>query len=242
MRAARTRWIVGGLGGLLVVGLVASLFFFGIVRFNNPPSSRYPVRGVDVSSYQGPIDWTTLSRQGIAFAFIKATEGSGYEDERFQANLAAARTAGLRVGAYHFFSFESGGASQASNFESVVPIFDDMLPPVVDLELYGQNDPPDPVAVSRELTILLAELADHYGQQPIIYATEQSYRLYLAGSFPDYDIWIRNVLTSPGLPDGRTWTFWQYTSREHLSGYSGQRYIDMNVFNGTAAEFASYGR
>lgn len=64
----------------------------GIILLNNPSSSTYPIRVVDVSSYQG-----------VSFAFIKATEGSGFVDEHFAYNYSRAQKAGLRAGAYHFF-------------------------------------------------------------------------------------------------------------------------------------------
>ena len=79
--------------------------------------------------------------------------------------------------------------------------------------------------------------------KPIIYATERSYELYLAGGYSDYDIWIRNVITPPNIADGREWTFWQYTNRGLLSGYEGEeRFIDINVFAGTKEEFEAYPR
>ena len=64
---------------------------------------------------------------------------------------------------------------------------------------------------------------------------------YLAGEYEEYDIWIRNVYFTPSLNDGRDWTFWQYTDRGQLDGYTGEEpYIDLNVFNGTEEEFAAY--
>jgi lysozyme len=88
---------------------------------------------------------------------------------------------------------------------------------------------------------MLQVLEDHYGQKPIIYATEKSYALYLAEDYEKYDIWIRNVITKPELTDHRRWTFWQYTNREKLSGYHGkEKYIDMNVFNGNVQVFHEY--
>ena len=93
--------------------------------------------GIDVSYHQGDIDWETLSRQGIDFAFIKATEGSGYADTYFRNNYKNAADTDIRIGAYHFFSFDSPGKTQAENFIRTVPVTDDMLPPVIDLEYYG---------------------------------------------------------------------------------------------------------
>ena len=102
------RWLIVGVSTvLLAVALVAGLAWTGVLHPNNPSSERYPVRGVDVSRYQGDIDWPVLAGQGIDFAFIKATEGSTLVDPRFAANLDGATAAGLRVGAYHFLPCRS---------------------------------------------------------------------------------------------------------------------------------------
>lgn len=222
---------------------IALLFYFGVFLFNNPSTDEYPVRGVDVSSYQGDIDWEILSGQNIQFAFIKATEGSGFVDPYFEYNFAAAQKTRLRIGAYHFFSFDSPGETQAENFITNVPAIEGMLPPVVDFEFYGDKEKNLPLAddAHRELDILLDKLEIHYGMRPIIYATEKSYGLYLSGHYEAYDIWIRNVFTKPKPLNNQPWTFWQYTNRERLDGYDGkERYIDMNVFNGSMEDFAYY--
>ena len=228
---------------LIVIIILGLLFYFGVLLFNNPSAEEYPVRGVDVSSYQGDIDWEILSGQNIHFAFIKATEGSGYTDPYFAASYQSARETDLRVGAYHFFSFDSSGKTQAENFIAAVPAADDMLPPVVDFEFYGDKGKnlPDADTARAELDSMLQELEAYYGMKPIIYATEKPYDLYLSGHYDGYDIWIRNVLTAPNPLTGQAWTFWQYTNRERLEGYNGKEYyIDMNVFNGSMEEFIEY--
>ena len=236
--------IVGLLLCLTVLGGVAAILVYnGIVLLNNPSREQYPVRGVDVSHYQGDIDWSVLSNEGIDFAFIKATEGSTYIDEKCEYNLTNALKQDIFVGAYHFFSFESSGKTQAENFIANVPTVDGMLPPVIDLEFYGKfcDDPMNPRVVLPELNVLLAELEEYYGKKPIIYVTEGSYELYLQGGYEEYDIWIRDVIFEPKLSDGREWTFWQYTNRERLNGYNGQeKFIDMNVFCGSREEFLEY--
>lgn len=224
--------------------VTAMLFYNGIILFNNPSIKDYPVRGVDVSHYQGYINWSELSNQGISFAYIKATEGRAYIDERFEYNYSEAQKTSLRVGAYHFFSFESTGKSQSENYINTVTPCKNMLPPVIDLELYGDfiYTPPSKDVVLTELYDMTAELENFYGITPVIYATEETYSLYLEGEFDNCDIWIRSVYRKPRISDGRDWTFWQYTNREKLEGYSGEeRFIDMNVFNGSAAEFEEYG-
>ncbi len=232
------------LSALAVLGVTAfSLVYNGVVILNGLSADKYAVRGVDVSAYQGEIDWQTLSEQNISFAFIKATEGSGFVDKRFDYNFAQARGTDLAVGAYHFFSYDSEGRTQAEHFINTVDAFEGMLPPVIDLEFYGDKEksPPKREDVAVQLKTMLEMLEEHYGQKPIIYATEKSYELYLSGDYAEYDIWIRNVITKPKMSDGRRWTFWQYTNRERLDGYDGdERYIDLNVFNGDLGDYKEY--
>lgn len=214
-----------------LLALTAGMMGLGLWPVNNPP---YRVKGVDVSHYQGDIDWGTLAGQGLSFAFIKATEGSTSVDERFAANLDAARQAGLRTGAYHFFSYDSPGASQAEHFIDIVPKFPDMLPPVIDVEFYGDYNrhPADAERVLPELRDMVERLLAYYGRPPILYATGKSYQLYIKDRFDDCGLWIRNVF---GVPD-EDWLFWQYTDRARLKGYVGETaYIDMNVFSGDMA-------
>ncbi len=218
----------------------------GVILLNSPSKEKYSVRGVDVSSYQGEIDWQVLSCEAdIYFAFIKATEGSSYVDPRFEYNYTEAQKTELRVGAYHFFSFDSAGETQAENFIKTVKKTDGMLPPVIDLEFYADKEkyPPARVDVQAELDVMIEALREHYGMSPIIYVTKESYAMYIEGYYEDIDIWYRNVITATGTPDGRAWTFWQYTNRARLRGYKGEeRFIDVNVFCGTKEEFERYGR
>ena len=125
---------------ILTVCIIAFLIYNGNIKFNNPSSKDYPVRGVDVSEYQGEIDWEKLSNQNIDFAYIKATEGSSYTDERFQYNYQNAITTNLKIGAYHFFSFDSDAISQSENYIKNVPKDMNLLPPVVDIEFYGDKN------------------------------------------------------------------------------------------------------
>lgn len=228
---------------IILIGIVGVLFYNGILLFNNPSKERYPIRGVDVSAYQGDIEWEVLAKQGIEFAFIKATEGSTFVDKKFKTNFDDAIKTNLRIGAYHFFSFDSSGEAQAKNFCNTVPKEENLLPPVVDIEFYGDKakNPPDSQVTKKELNKLLMMLEEYYNKKPIIYATKQSYDLYISNDFENYDIWIRDVFTNPSLSDGRKWTFWQYTNREKLKGYEGvEKYIDMNVYYGTKEEFLEY--
>ena len=113
-----------------------------------------------------------------------------------------------------------------------------MLPPVVDVEPYGAYKDITEKDVS-ELTDWLTVTEEYYGIKPIIYTTSKWYNKQIKDSFPDYDIWIRSVYSKPNKDVN--WTFWQYSDRMRLDGYDGEeKYIDMNVFCGSAEEFAGY--
>lgn len=225
--------------------LIASIIFMlynGIIWLNDPSEESYPVRGVDVSHYQNDIDWEVLASQNIDFAFIKATEGSSTVDECFEYNWSEACKTDLYIGAYHFFSFDSSGVTQAQNFINTVPVTENMLPPVIDLEFYGDkfSNPPSADEVDEILGDMIDVLTEHYGMNPIIYSTETSYKMYLYNKYEDNPIWIRNIIQPPSFPedDSRRWSFWQYSNRQKLEGYSGgEKFIDMNVFNGSEQEF-----
>lgn len=224
---------------VVVLGACTALIASGVLWPNRFFAGGHSTRGVDVSVYQGAIDWTVLSSEDIDFAIIKATEGSGAQDSRFARNWSGALETDLLVGAYHFMSFESEGATQAQNVIDTVPDDAGSLPVTVDLEFYGDffDNPPSVAHVRSILDPLLDTLENHYGEAPIIYATPDAYDRYVRGSYPDNPIWIRSVAIPPRLSDGRDWTIWQYSHRDRLRGYNGdEHYIDMNVFAGTLDE------
>lgn len=221
------------IAALLVLG---GFFAAGVLRVNTPSRETYPVRGVDVSEYQGDIDWDTLAGQGIDFAFIKATEGSACTDPMFATNWQDAQNTKLILGEYHFFSFDSPGDTQAENFLKALPRGAIMLPSVVDVELYGayKRNPPNAEAVQRELDTLLDTLEAETGQKSILYTTGRTRRLLLAEGYEEYPLWLRDVYF---IPAGDDWTFWQYSDKGQLEGYAGQeRYIDLNVYAGSRDE------
>lgn len=250
------RWSVRAIIRFVVIILLGGTFFVlqhnGLVWFNMPSQKAYPIKGVDVSAHQGQIDWQILASQNLSFVFMKATEGSSWVDKKFAYNFENAHKYGLYVGAYHFFSFESGGETQAQNFIRNVPQTKDgqrFLPPVVDIEFYGSNasHPPSVDSVRAELHILLQSLQEHYGLKPIIYTTSSFYDVYLRGQYEDYPLWIRSIFFSPDSVfakvfnmyfDKSSWAFWQYNPHGVLDGYhGGEKYIDLNVFNGSSQDF-----
>lgn len=230
---------------IVIVFTFGYLLYKNIITLSNPKSLGYTIKGVDVSEYQGDIDWQILSNQDIQFAFIKATEGSSYVDPNFLDNFTNALNTNLRIGAYHFFSFESSGKTQAKNFIDTVPIVENSLPNVVDVELYGdfKSNPLDVQSVVKELTTMLQSLEDTYKSKPIIYTTKITYNLYIKDNFPNYSIWLRDVHFSHNVKLTPNVDFWQYSSTQILDGYNGdEQYIDMNVFCGSQDDFNNYNK
>ena len=230
-RRGRKRIIAAGVFCVMAAVLCAFYgyaVYCGLIQLNNPSKKRYPVRGVDVSHYQGEIDWDVLGQQDIDFAYIKATEGSSHVDEKFSQNWYGSHLSGLAVGAYHFFSFDSSGKDQLEHFTQCLPARDGMLPPAVDVEFYGDKaaNPPNPRDVEQELAALLEGM--------------ESWNLYIRGRFDRYPLWIRNVKTKPRT-DGEPWLLWQYTNRQRLDGYKGdETFIDMNVFYGSREQWDNW--
>lgn len=223
----------------LSFAILGALIYNGILWFVYPESMGYTVKGIDVARYQGNIDWQAISSQDISFAFIKATEGSSYSDPMFSINIVSSRKNGIYAGAYHFFSTESYGKTQAENFIITVSDYELDLPPVLDFEV--PKTVTDKENVINETKIFLQETERYFGVKPIIYTTYESYNAFLADDFYEYSLWFRDLLKEPKIKGNREWLFWQYCNRGRINGIDKkQKYVDLNVFNGAASEFEQY--
>ena len=220
---------------LLVLGLIMASLYVGLLRFNYPSKKEYPVRGIDISHYQGEINWEELSEEHVDFVIMKATEGGDWVDKRFVENWQNAQDAGYVVGVYHFFSFCKPGKLQAEHIIRTVPASPNSLAISIDLE-YDNNcngqAPKDDLL--KEIQVCLELLENHYKKKPILYATPDFYEYYLGEEFLQNPSWIRSIFSAPQL-ENRPWTFWQYSNRGKLKGIEG--YVDLNVFEGNKTAF-----
>lgn len=209
------------------------------ININPILADGYEIHGVDVSHYQGTVDWEKMEEQDLHFAMIKATEGSGHLDECFYTNWEDAAQTGLCIGAYHFFSFDSEGEKQANFYIDMVGDLNGKLAPVIDVEYYGdkRSNPPQKAEVIKNLGAMLDTLEEHYQVKPIIYTTYTIYNNYIRGEFQGYPLWVRSIYCPPTVLFGNQWSFWQYKDNAVLEGYDGdEEHIDMNVFRGTRQE------
>jgi lysozyme len=203
----------------------------------------YPVKGVDVSRYQGQIDWQALRAGGIRFAYIKASEGAHFRDPRFAENWRRSGEAGIPRGAYHFFSLCKPGAEQAANFIAAIPDESSSLPHALDAEQMeacsNGRQAADPVA---EILAFLDSVEKRFGRRPVIYTTREFHgahlsRAQLEGRLDKESFWLRSLHWPPRY-GSKPWTLWQYHNRGRRPGIDDP--VDLNAFNGSAAEFEKF--
>ncbi|BDG03153.1 glycoside hydrolase family 25 protein [Anaeromyxobacter oryzae] len=224
------------IGGITLGAIALAVAALGVARGWLPvhplAAHRYDAWGIDVSHHQGAIDWAKVATERrLRFAYLKATEGGDFTDPRFLDNWREARRAGLRVGAYHFFSFCRPGAEQARHFLAAVPRDADALPPALDLELGGScARRPSRDEVTREVASWLAEVERGTGKRPILYATAESYDLFVRGRELSPPLWMRDVLREPVVVAPHAWVIWQFWPRGRVAGISGP--VDLNAARG----------
>jgi len=209
----------------------------------HPRATDYEIFGIDVSKYQGDIDWNAVRASGVKFAWIKATEGGDHLDSKFHQNWQEAKAAGIKRGAYHFVYWCRPGHEQASWFLSNVPHDPDALPPVLDVEWNGSSKT-CPKKIPRELAqaqmrTILAAMERAYGKRPVIYTSVDFHRDVMVNEFTDYPIWVRSVKYHPSVKYGnRRWHFWQHTAEARVPGIHG--FVDRNTFNGSARDWLAW--
>lgn len=183
------------------------------------------VMGIDVSSHQGEIDWAQVAGDGVVFAYVKATEGSGFVDSSFRRNWDGARAAGITPGAYHYFTLCSPGAQQAADFLAAAPPDDSALPPALDLEFDGAcEERPEAAHAQAEIDAFTAAVEREWGRRLVIYSSVEwrdHYGLPVAGPRPDW------LFSAGGRPQQEDWAVWQLRFDGDVAGISGGVDIDV---------------
>jgi lysozyme len=203
----------------------------------------YAVHGIDVSRYQGEVDWSDMENYTygentvkITFAFIKATEGRSVKDTHFDRNWDNITSTNIIRGAYHFYLPSRSADEQANNFISTVTLKSGDLPPALDLEkLPGKQSR---ATFRANVKVWLTKVEKHYGVKPIIYTNLGFYEKYLAGDaeLESCPVWIARYKHRQDF--GRAWVFWQHSENGQIPGI--RPTVDFNVFNGTLDELKSF--
>ena len=204
---------------------------------------RYPVHGIDVSRFQGQVNWSEARANGVNFAFLKATEGGDAVDPLFMSHWQGAAAAGVLRGGYHVFYHCRPAIEQARWFIAHVPRQAGALPPVLDVE-WTPTSPTcrsrrAPETIRAEVRVYLAAVSRHYNQRPIVYATLDFFHDNDLGQIAGADFWLRSVAAPMAAAyPGQSWTFWQYSSTGLVPGISGK--VDLNAFAGSAADWQNW--
>jgi len=222
--------------------LIPAPFLAGCGGAEHPPGPgdcEEGPRGIDVSAFNGAIDWGAVADSGIDFAFAKASEGLTICDDRFQANWLGMRANGLTRGAYHFFHPGDDGSVQADAFLGCAGIFGpDDLPPVLDWETSDASDVSEAIASAQAF---VAEIRARTGLSTVIY----TYRDYWdtlgdPAQFGSQPLWLASYSAScPTVPPPwSNWLFWQYADDGNVPGVAGA--VDVDRFAGTLAELHAW--
>ena len=198
---------------------------------------RYPVAGLDVSKHNGEIDFEQVVDDDYQFVFIKASEGKTYRDEAFDRNYQAARDAGLKVGAYHFFRKNRTGQEQADNLLGTIGDRELDLPLVIDLEDDWGNGATTSRETALERVMAMIAILKDKGYDVMIYTNKDGYDKYYKGMLGDCDLWLCSF-TSPDLLPNLPHSFQQYSFEGKVSGVKSD--VDLNVFRGSRSQWHSY--
>jgi GH25 family lysozyme M1 (1,4-beta-N-acetylmuramidase) len=228
---------VSSLFGVSVAYAAAGLFQ---PSTSPPPTPAVYLEGIDVSHYQGTIDWIQVPSAGKRFAIMKATEGQTLVDPMYAVNHAAARTAGLPVAAYHFafpLSSPDDAVLQADWFAQNAALLPGDLVPALDLERTGGLSTSE---LQAWVGAWLGEAYAKLGVRPMIYTSPTFWANSMGNTtmFADQGyavLWVAHWFTSsPTVPannwGGYGWTFWQYSNCGSVAGISGC--VDLDRYNG----------
>lgn len=232
--------------------LIISCVYFISKFFTDPPHAFYPgfqieipggydIHGIDVSRYQGVVNWEEVKYMEvkgikIGFAFIKATEGTSIVDGQFRRNWTGAEQQDIPKGAYHFFIPSRSAKKQAGNFISMVNLKRGDMPPVLDVE---KNRGVSVTEMQKAVKIWLDTVENYYGVKPVIYTNIDFYQKYFQTGFEEYPLWIAHYL-QPDKPriEKNKWVFWQHSEQGRVDGIRAP--VDFNVFNGDSSLFYDF--
>lgn len=176
--------------------------------------------GIDVSHYQGTIDWDdVVNGTKISYVYLKATEGATFIDDTYRRNLEEARRVGLSVGSYHFYRPNVSPEEQFRNLTSNVLPDEQDLVPIIDIEHRGKVSEDQFIG---DLTKFIKMVEQYYGRKPMLYSYQNFYNRHFTGLFQNYPWMIAKYKTErPQLTDGQRYVMWQYTSKGSIPGIKG---------------------
>jgi lysozyme len=204
-----------------------------------PPAGVGRPYGIDVSDHNGDVNWPATRQGGCTFAFIKASEGTGYTPTTFIANWRGSKAAGVIRSPYHYFHPELPGKDQADYFLQQIASAGGLdladVHPALDVEdSFGQGA----ATVEAQLYAFAAEIEARTGRPTIVYTYPYYMRQFLphiSNLVTTSPLWFASYGSAPEHYLGQVpWSFWQYSDQGHVPGVPVA--VDLDVFNGTLAQ------
>lgn len=207
---------------LLLVCLIGGGALWWHLRHWVPERGVYPMQGVEVGEVDGEADFKALKAIGADFAYLDASASAFARDPTFVANLEAAKTAGLQVGAVHRYDPCQPADKQAANFVTVVPREAKLLPPAVDLDMQGDDCPVkvSDAAIQSELTTFLNQIETHTGKPAILKLSRGFEARYHIAAAIDRNLWLTRDRFQPAYGK-RPWTMWTANSARQTEAAGG---------------------
>ena len=198
--------------------------------FALPPADKSTVRGIDVSVYQGNIDFFAVKRSGIGAVYIRAGAGNSYTDGNFEQNYRNAGAAGLKIGFYYYVTAmnEEEAAAQAEKFAALIKGKKYEMRPAMDYESFsglGRE------AVNNIGIAFLKEIERLTGVRPAVYSDSYRTRNLWDARFGKYPLWVADYDGGENPPDSPVWRAWagfQYSDRGRIEGIPD--YVDLDYF------------
>ncbi|OCC25470.1 lysozyme [Croceicoccus estronivorus] len=215
--AARLRWPAA----LLFVLLIAAVAGWWRLIHWTPSREAFPMQGVLVEAGDGAVDFRALRAIGADFAYIEASEGEKSRDPDFIRYFAAARAAGLQVGAVHDYDPCIPAERQSANFVTVVARDPELLPPAIALERTAENCPTrvSEAAVESELMTFLNQVEGHVGKPALLKVSPAFEQAYHLAPRLERNLWLTRTYFQPDY-GGRPWTLWTANTMLHTEAGS----------------------
>jgi len=233
MFLAKRRILVGGLG--LVLGLSMAGGSGNDTQVLEPAAQAQPTitEGVDVSHYQGTINWTAVRNAGKRFGMVKASEGTTYQDPSFRTNWQNMGYNRVVRGAYHFGHPSLDPYAQVNNFVSVAHPKTGDLQLTLDLEVTDGKSPHQVMQWTRQF---IGRIHAITGRPGIIYTGYYFWRDNVGNSPVNLNcpLWLAAYVSDPNPyvpPAWSTWSFWQYSDTGRVPGINGN--VDLDRWNGS---------
>jgi lysozyme len=225
------RYFLISLAMLLLLGM-AYLRYYKLRHENLQLTDSDFTFGIDISHYQGTIDWEEMkeTHHPIEFVIVRSTMGIDGQDKTFETNFKQAKKSGYLTGAYHYYRPNEDATKQFENFSNTVNLDSGDLLPILDIEALGDSSL-EYLRTGLNTWLELAE--EEFGSKPIIYTGRTFYSNYLKGHIDDYPLWVASF-SGKHMLNNIDWVMHQFTDEVRIKGINHK--VDGNDFNGTIDE------